>query len=164
MGTIYGKEEGIVKAEVQVGQIVAIPLPGGRFAYAKVFNDFDLGVYDFLSDEIAPVERVVKKKFLYFNSVTDRAIKSGAFIVIGEEPFPDEESAWAPPMASGIFPEDDDMETLQIDQRKGDSRYATPKEAAGMYIRDFAQRPELFVKDIVDRLVKGNNREYRVKK
>lgn len=157
------KKKASSKQKYKVGQIVAIPLPGGRFAYAKVFNDFDLGVYDFLSNEMAPVERVVKKKFLYFNSVTDRAIKSGAFIVIGEEPFPDEESAWAPPMASGIFPEDDDMETLQIDH-KGDSRYATPKEAAGMYIRDFAQRPELFVKDIVDRLVKGNNRKYRVKK
>ena len=31
-----------------------------------------------------------------------------------------------------------------------------------MDIRDFSHRPELFVTDVVDRLVKGNNRKYRV--
>lgn len=149
------------KQKYKVGQIVAIPLPDDKFAYAKVFNSFDLGVYDFLSDEIEPIERVVKNKFSYFNSVTDRAIKGGTFLVIGEQPFADEESAWAPPMASGIFPGDPDMETLHIDH-KGASRRATPQEAAGMDIRDFSQRPELFVRDIVDRLVNGNHQDYRV--
>lgn len=150
------------KQKYKVGQIVAIPLPDGRFAYAKVFNDFDLGVYDFLSDEIEPLERVVKNKFSYFNAVTDRAIKSGAFPVIGEQPFPDEESAWAPPMASGIFPEDPGVGVLHIDY-KGITRPATSQEAAGMDVRDFSQRPELFVDDVVDRLVNGNHRNYRVK-
>jgi hypothetical protein len=151
------------KQKYKVGQIVAIRLPGRKFAYAKVFKGFDLGVYDFLSDEIAPVEQVVKKKFAYFNAVTDRAIKSGAFIVIGEQPFPDEDSAWAPPMAGGVFPEDDNMDTLHI-EHKGEILDAEPKEAAGMYIRMFSHRPELFVEEIVDRLVKGNNRKYRLKK
>jgi hypothetical protein len=150
------------RQQYKVGQIVAIPLPDHKFAYAKVFNEFDLGVYDFLSDEIEPLSHVVKKKILYFNGVTDRAIKDGTFIVIGEEPFPDEESAWAPPMASGVFPGDDDLRTLHIDH-KGVSRKATPQEAAGMYIRGFFPRPEIFVKRVVDRLVNGNNRKYRVK-
>jgi hypothetical protein len=149
------------KQKYKVGQIVVISLPDGKFAYAKVFNNFDLGVYDFLSDVIEPLERVVSKKFAYFNGVTDRAIKGGAFLIIGEQPFPDEESAWAPPMASGIFPGDPDMDTLHIDH-KGVSRKATPQEAAGMDIRDFSPRPELFVRDIVDRLVKGNHQKYRV--
>ena len=147
----------------KVGQIVAIPLPDQRFAYGKVFNNFDIGVYDFVSDELEPMERVVKKKFLYFSGVTDRAVKDGTFLVIGEEPFPDEESAWAPPMASGVFPGDSDMSTLRIDH-KGNSRSATPEEAAGLYIRGFFPRPEIFVNRIVDRLVNGNNQKYRIKK
>ena len=155
------KKESSKKQQYKVGQIVAIPLPDHKFAYAKVFNNFDLGVYDFLSDEIEPLERVIKNKFLYFNAVTDRAIKGGTFLVIGEEPFPDEELGWAPPMASGVFPGDPDVRTLHIDH-KGTSRWVTPQEAAGMDIRDFSQRPELFVEDIVDRLVKGNHQKYRV--
>jgi immunity protein 26 of polymorphic toxin system len=157
------KKEPSKRQKYKVGQIVAIPLPDRKFAYAKVFNDFDLGVYDFLSDKIESLERVVKHKFAYFNAVTDRAIKSGAFLVIGEQPFPDEESAWAPPMASGIYPDDPDVGVLHI-AHKGISRRATPKEAAGMDVRDFSQRPELFVEDIVDRLVKGNHHKYRLPK
>jgi len=155
------EKKALSKQKYKVGQIVAISLPDHKFAYAKVFNDFDLGVYDFLSDEIEPLERVVKNRFAYFNAVTDRAIKSGAFLVIGEEPFPDEESAWAPPMASGVFPGHPDVGLLHIDH-KGTTRLATPQEAARMDVRDFSQRPELFVRDIVDRLVKGNHHKYRV--
>lgn len=148
------------KQKYKVGQIVAIPLPDKRFAYGKVFNDFDIGVYDFLSDEMEPVERVVKKKFLFYNAVTDRAIKSGAFIVIGEQPFPDEESAWAAPMATGVFPEDPGVGVLHI-AHKGEMWGATPEEAAGMDVRDFSQEPELFVELVVDRLVNRNHRSYR---
>ena len=149
------------KQRYKVGQVVAIPLPDGRFAYAKVFNDFDLGVYDLVTDAVEPLERVVGHAFSYFNAVTDRAIKSGAFTVIGDAPFSDEESAWAPPMASGVFPEDPGVGVLHIDH-KGESRRATPQEAAGMDVRDFSQRPELFVRDIVDRVVSGNHHKYRV--
>jgi len=148
------------KQKYKVGQIVAIPLPDKRFAYGKVFNDFDVGVYDFLSDEIEPIERVVKNKILFYSAVTDRAIKSGAFTVIGEQPFPDEESAWAPAMAAGIFPEDHSIGMLHI-THKGQYLPASPDQAAGMDICVLCQEPELFVELVVDRLVNRNNRKYR---
>ena len=152
------------KQQYKVGQIVAIPLPKRKFAYAKVFNDFDLGVYDFLSDRIEPLERVVKHKFAFFDAVTDRAITGGSFQVIGEQPFPDKESAWAPPMASGIFPDDPDVGVLHIDHKGTSRRPKSTKEAAGMDVRSFNQRPELFVEEIVERLVNGNHDNYRLKK
>ena len=148
------------KQKYKVGQIVAIPLPDKRFAYGKVFNDLDVGVYDFLSDEIEPVERVVKKKILFYSAVTDRAIKNGAFTIIGEQPFPDEESAWAPAMAAGIFPQDYSVGVLHI-THKGHYLPASPDQAAGMDICDFSQEPELFVELVVDRLVNRNNSKYR---
>ena len=156
------EKRALLKQKYKVGQIVAIPLPNGKFAYAKVFNDLDLGVYDFLSDKIEPLERVVKKKFLYFSGVTDRAIKGGTFLVIGDQQFLDEESAWAPPMASGVFPGDSDMDTLHIDH-KGVSLKATPAQAAGLDIRSFSPQPEVFVRRVIDRIVNGNNQKYRVK-
>lgn len=148
------------KQQYKVGQIVAIPLPDKRFAYGRVFNDLDVGVYDFLSDEIESIERVVKKNILFYNVVTDRAIKNGAFTVIGEQPFPDEESAWAPPMAMGIVPEDHSVGMLHI-AHKGNFLPAAPDQAAGMDIRVFCQDAELFVELVVDRLVNRNHRKYR---
>ena len=59
------KREPSRKQKYKVGQIVAIPLPDGRFAYGKVFNDFDIGVFDFVSDQMEPAERVVDNKFLF---------------------------------------------------------------------------------------------------
>jgi Immunity protein 26 len=158
--TMAMKKESSKKQKYKVGQIVAIPLPDHRFAYAKVFKDFDLGVYDYLSDEIESVERVVKNKILFYSAVTDRAIKSGAFSVIGEQPFPDEESAWAPAMAAGIFPEDHSIGMLHI-THKGQYLPASPDQAAGMDICVLCQEPELFVELVVDRVVKRNNRKYR---
>jgi hypothetical protein len=158
--TMATSKEQLKRQKYKVGQIVAIPLPDKRFAYGKVFNDLDVGVYDLLSAEIEPVERVVRTKILFYNAVTDRAIKNGAFIVIGEQLFPDEESAWAPAMAMGIFPEDHSVGMLHIAHR-GSFVAATPDQAAGLDIRVFCQEPELFVELVIDRLVDRNNRKYR---
>jgi hypothetical protein len=148
------------RQKYKVGQIVAIPLADGRFAYGKVFNNLAVGVYDFLSEVLEPVERVVTHTILLYSAVTDRAIKSGAFTVIGEQPFPDEESAWAPAMAAGIFPDDHNIGMLHI-THKGQYLPASPDQAAGMDICVLCQEPELFVELVVDRLVNLNNRKYR---
>jgi len=148
------------RQKYKVGQIVAIPLANGRFAYGKVFNNLAVGVYDFLSEGLEPVERVVTHTILFYSAVTDRAIKSGAFTVIGEQPFPDEESAWAPAMAAGIFPDDHNIGMLHI-THKGQYLPASPDQAAGMDICVLCQEPELFVELVVDRLVNRNNRKYR---
>ncbi len=92
------------KQKPTLGAIVAIPLPDGRFAFAKIFENYDLGVYDLVSDKIEPVGNVIKRKTAFFQHATDSAIKSGEWPIIGEEPFPNEEAAWGPPRASGILP------------------------------------------------------------
>jgi hypothetical protein len=155
------KGESTKKTKYKVGLVFAIRLPNGRFAYAKVFNDLDLGIYDFLSDKIEPLERVVRRKFSFFTSAASAVVK--AFPVVGEQPFQDEEAAWAPPMASGVWPglplEDG---VLHIDH-KGERRRATPKEAAGLDIRGFSQRQDQLVNKVFDRLVEGNHAMYRIK-
>lgn len=148
------------KQKYKPGLIVAIPLPDGRTAYGKVFNNLAMGVYDLVSKAVEPVERVAHRKLLFYSAVTDRAIKNGAFTVIGEQPFPDAESAWAPAMAAGIFPDDHDIGMLHI-THKGTYLPASPDQAAGMDICVMCQEPELFVELIVDRLVNGNNDKYR---
>jgi hypothetical protein len=114
-------------------------------------------------DRLEPVSTVTRHPIVFFQSATDSAIKSGEWPVIGTEPFPDEESAWGPPKASGVLPGIKvDPRTLQI-RYKGVSRRATLKEAAGLDIGTFSQRPDLFVNIVVDRLINGQHDKYRVK-
>ena len=150
------------RQKYRLGQIVAIPLPKKKFAYAKVFKDYDLGVYNFISNKIEPLEVVKKKKFLYFNGCSTQAITKGMFKVIGEEPFANEKSAWAPPMASGVYADDPEVGVPHIDHLGTSRRVASRKEIKGLYTRTFAINPKHFVMEIVDRLVKGNNKKYRI--
>lgn len=150
------------KKKYRVGSIIAVPLPEGRFAFAKVFKDFDLGVYDYVADEVAPLTEVLTHKIAFFQAAGDAPIKSGEWPVIGEQLFPDEESAWGPPRASGVIPgyKIDPM-MLRI-RHKDVARRATLEEAAGMDVETFSQRPELLVEILVDRLINGNHDKYRI--
>jgi Immunity protein 26 len=148
------------KQPYKVGQILAIPLPDGRYAYGKVFNDLDVGVYDFLSDGIETVDKVVKSKILFYNGLSSRVVKNGDFPVIGVQTFADEESAWAPPMVMGINVHDHSDGNLNI-AHKGDLQGASQDEAKGLEIRFLCQRADLFVNLVVDRLVNKNHRKYR---
>jgi len=151
------------KPKYKLGMVVAVPLPDGRFAFGKVFKDTDLGVYDFVSKKMESLKAVTAHKIAFFQPVTDEPIKSGEWPILGEEPFPDEESSWGPPKVVGVFPEMEvDPSRLKI-SHKGTYRQATPKEAAGKDIELFCQRAELCVDIIVDRLINGNNDKYRVK-
>lgn len=151
------------KAKYKFGSVIAIPLPNNKFAFAKIFRDFDLGVYDFVSDKIENLTDIIAHKIAFFQATTSSPIKSGAWPVIGEELFPDEESSWGPPKASGVLPgmEIDPLKTKIM--YKGELRCAKPEEIVGMDIESFCQRPELFVQIVVDRLINGNHNNYRVK-
>jgi hypothetical protein len=151
------------KVKYKVGAIVAVPLTGGRFAYAKVHNDLDFGVYDFVSKGIVPVADVLKHEIAFFQAATDESIKSGEWPIVGEEVFPDEEAAWGPPKAV-VFPPGAPLESASLKIRHKDVlRRATPAEVRGLDFGTFAQRPELFVDILVDRLIHRKHDQYRVK-
>lgn len=146
----------------KVGHIVAIPLPDGRFAFAKVFNDHDFGVYGLVSEKIEPVEKIVEHQIVFFKAATDSAVISGEWPIVGEEPFPDEESAWAPPQAAGNLPQDNLGVPSPMRYHKGKMKSARIEDLTGLDRFAFSQRPELFIEVLVDRLIKGNHFKYRV--
>jgi hypothetical protein len=150
------------KCKYKIGSIVAVPLPDGRFAFAKIFADYDFGVYSFLSKKIEPLERILAHKFAFFYSATDSAVVSGEWPIVGEEPFPDEDSSWGPPKAGGVLPQDGlGVSSPQL-KHKGKARTAKIEELVGLDIDFFEQDPEMFVEMLVDRLIKGDHSTYRV--
>jgi hypothetical protein len=147
-----------------IGSIIAVPLPDRRYAFAKVFKNMALGVYDFLSKKVEPASEVTKHKIVFYQSATDEPIRTGQWPIIGEEPFTDEESSWAPPRAVGPVPGlPIDPHVLRIEHR-GESRKASLSEVAGLDISTLSHEPELFVNIVVDRLVRGLHEKYRVKR
>jgi hypothetical protein len=146
-----------------VGSIVAIPLPDGRYAYAKAFKNVDWGVYDFISREMETVEKVTAHAFLFFQHCTIAPAKSGKWPVIGAQPFADEETSWGPPRTGGVLPGFPvDPLLLQI-RHKGVGRRATLAEAAGLDIGTVCQSAEQFIEVLQDRLVRGKHDQYRIK-
>jgi hypothetical protein len=150
------------KQKYRLGSVVAVPLPGGKFAFVKVFKEHDFGVYDLVSKQIEPLDKILKRKIAFFQSGTDSAIKSGRWPVVGEDPFPDEESAWGPPRAAGVLPGSGLGKVSPMVIEKGISRHAKLEEVLGLDIDEFAHSPELFVEVLVDRLVKGEHDAYKV--
>lgn len=147
-----------------LGSVIAIPLPGGKYAFAKVYRDQDLGVYDLVSDKIEPLVVVTRHNIAFYQGCTDAPIVSGEWAVIGVESFPSEDAAWAPPRASGIFPGMPIIpETLQI-SFKGSQRHATLKDVAGLDIATLSIESESFIDEVVDRLVNHNYAKYQIPK
>ena len=146
----------------EIGSIVAVPLPDGRFAFAKIFKDYDFGVYSLLSEKIEPLESIVEHGFAFFYAATDSAVVSGEWPIVGEEPFPDEDSSWGPPKAGGVLPQFGlGISSPQLNH-KGKKRTATNEELVGLGIDFISQDPEMFVEMLVNRLIKGDHSQYLV--
>jgi immunity protein 26 of polymorphic toxin system len=146
------------------GTVIAIPLPKGRFAYAKLHNDHDFGIYDFLSKEIEPLEKVIAHDFAFFYAGTDDAIKSGAWPIVGEQPFTNKEAAWGPPRVGGVLPQDNPgMPPGPLLFHKGKTRPAKLADVIGLDVELFFAVPEGLTDIIQDRLIKGKHDGYKVK-
>lgn len=150
------------RTKPNLGSVIAIPLPGGKHAFAKVYKDQDLGVYDFVSDKIEPLSVVSRHRIAFFQGCTHEPILSGKWPTIGEEPFPSEDAAWPPPRASGVLPGMPIFpEMLQI-TFKGALRHAEPHEVAGLDIATLSIDPDSFVDEVVDRLIRHDHTKYRI--
>jgi Immunity protein 26 len=153
------------KQKYVLGSIIAIPLPNGKFAYAKIFEDCDFGVYGIISDGILPLSEVIASNIVIYQASTDSAIKNGEWKVIGEEPFIDPEDAWAPPKATFYDEETNEWTVFNKPHiyHKGKTRMATLEEVRGLDIMSACNRPELLVEIIIDRVINGNHKEYKVR-
>jgi hypothetical protein len=152
------------KQKISLGDVCAIPMPNGSFAYAKIFRDGEYGVYDLLTSDIAAVHAVLKHSIVFYMVGTDSAIKKGVWPIIGADPFVSDEDAWAPPKASFYLKETNEWTMGGVPRviDKGQTRVATFDEVKGLDILMIQPRPEYLVEIIVDRLVNSNHADYKV--
>jgi hypothetical protein len=152
------------RQKYNLGSIVAIPLPDGRYAFAKVFKNYGFAIYGLVLDHIPDASKVIHQPIVFFHSGTDDGIKKGLWPVIGEQPFADPEDAWAPPKAT-CYDWDENRWTMGVPKisHKGQTLTATLEQVKGLDIFTFSPNPEGFAWVIDKRLIKGQNEEYKVR-
>ena len=152
------------KIKYLLGNVIAIPLKDNKYAFAKIFNDGDLGVYDLISETILPLQDILKHAICFYQYGTDSAIKNGDWPSLGIEPFESEDDALLPPMAT-CYDRDTDSWTMGKPKiyHKEKSFFVSAKEVKGLDIFGVSISPESTVRVIEDRLIKGNHDYYKVK-
>lgn len=151
------------KIKYKPGDIVTIPLPEARFAYARIFEDHTFGIFAHWSAKPEPLAQIASHPIAFFVSGTDSAIKDGTWPVVGHVPFQDAEASFPPPVAI-CYDYDSNTWTMgrPMVTHKGTEKFVTAKEVAGLDRLLFCQ-PELVVATIVDRLIDGNHAYYKVR-
>jgi Immunity protein 26 len=146
------------------GDIVAIPLLNGNYAFAKILQGSDFAVYDFVSQEIESVESIVRHPIAFYENGVDKAVKNGNWAIVGHEQFETLDAEWAPPRATFYLRETNEwtMRKTPYVYVRGENRVATHEETKGLDIFGVANRPEAMVLVIMDRLVHGNHTDYKV--
>ena len=155
------KPAGKKRPKPRLGDVVAIPLPDGRYAFARLYRSNEFGVLRTVSSTMPPLEDLKRLGFAFFLAGTDEAIKRGDWPIVAEWPFASGEEPWAPPKAAWYLRDLKQWTTGSPKVTHRDEiRAASETEVAGMDIASFCQTPELFVRVLSDRLIQGLHDPY----
>ena len=81
---------------IRLGNIYAIPLPDGRFAFGRRLKDACIAIYKHLGESVENVPE--EGDYLFVVGVYDSVLKSGRWPVVAYRAFKSEDEAWPPPM------------------------------------------------------------------
>jgi hypothetical protein len=153
------------KAKWRVGDVVAIPLSDGRCAFARLFKEGDYEIYNLLTAGAMPsLETAIASGIAFCQSGTNDPVNSGAWPIIGNHPFANEEAAWMPAQATGYDRASGTWFSAKPEVMvRGNARRATAKEVRGMDVWMYCADAEAMVDIIEDRLVRGNHSKYKVR-
>lgn len=115
------------RKRIKIGDVYAIPLPNGKYAFGRIFKDGCIGIYNHIGGSIEDIPMAEEYQFIV--GVYEYVLKSGAWTVIENRPFKNEEEAWPPPACI--------IDSISSDYsiyHKGEIRRATKSECEGLEI------------------------------
>jgi len=83
------------RKRIKLGDVYAIPLPDGRFAFGRRFKDASIAIYRYIGKSVEDIPQDEDYQFIV--GVYDDVLKSGQWTVVINRPFEDEDEAWPPP-------------------------------------------------------------------
>jgi hypothetical protein len=116
----------MARKRVRVGDVFQIPLPDGRYAYGRVYQDASVGIYKSITKQ--PFQPPIgSRDFLFTVGLYSDILEKGHWKIIGDDAFGTDESTWPPPS----FVRDVISGQHQI-YHKGLFRPAEPEEIKGL--------------------------------
>ncbi|WP_349408766.1 Imm26 family immunity protein [Pseudalkalibacillus sp. SCS-8] len=115
------------RKRIKIGDVYAIPLPNGKYAFGRIFKDAGIGIYNYIGDNIEDIPKVEEYQFIV--GVYDYVLKSGDWAVVGNRPFKSDDEAYPPP--SCII---DSISGEYSIYHKGETRSATKSECEGLEV------------------------------
>ncbi|GMO57643.1 MAG: hypothetical protein Ta2G_17450 [Termitinemataceae bacterium] len=83
------------RRRLKLGDIYAIPLPDGAFAFGRLYEEYALAIYKERTKDINILPKSLEYDF--FVGVYSDLLKDGEWVVVGNIPFANDEDAWTPP-------------------------------------------------------------------
>jgi hypothetical protein len=82
------------KRRVKLGDIYAIPLPNGMYAFGRVMRDAGIAIYKYIGSSVEDIPKTEEYQFIV--GVYKDVLQGGAWTVVGNRPFNNEEESWPP--------------------------------------------------------------------
>jgi hypothetical protein len=87
------------KKKPKLGDIIAIPLPDGSYAFGRLYKEGTLAIFKERAKDIneIPDEIPEKNGYEFFVTVYRDLLSDGQWTVVGNIPFDNDDDAWRPP-------------------------------------------------------------------
>lgn len=83
------------KKRIKLGDIYSIPLPNGKFAFARLYKEYTLAIYKNIYNDIS--ELPSNEEYMFFAGVYKDLLQDGEWENVANRPFKSDEDAWPPP-------------------------------------------------------------------
>lgn len=82
--------------QVKIGDVYAIPLPNGKFAYGRVYKDACIAIYKHIGETMK--DTPITEDYVFTVGIYKDILQSGQWTIVESKPFISDEEAWPPAM------------------------------------------------------------------
>ncbi|MDP4147334.1 MAG: Imm26 family immunity protein [Bacillota bacterium] len=86
------------RRQLKLGDVYAIPLANGKYAYGRSFKDACIAIYKHIGDNIYDIPKTEEYQFTV--GIYKDVLQSGQWLIVDSRPFKDDDEAWPPPMCT----------------------------------------------------------------
>lgn len=83
------------RRRLKLGDIYAIPLPNGKYAFGRAYWDGSIAIYKHIAESMDNLPE--KEEYQFIVGVYEYVLKSGEWPVVANRPFDNDEDKWPPP-------------------------------------------------------------------
>lgn len=83
------------RKRIKLGDVYAIPLPDGRYAFGRVFDDGGIAIYKYIGNSIEDIPN--QEDYQFIVGVYKYVLQSGDWPIVENRPFINEEDSCPPP-------------------------------------------------------------------